>query len=44
LLVYANVAERRRGGLFKDIKDLERVRGIGPATARKLEPCLIFPE
>jgi competence protein ComEA len=35
-------AERERGGPFADADDLRRVKGIGPATARALEPYLIF--
>lgn len=39
------VAERERGGPFTSVADLERVRGIGAATRRRLEPYLrIGPE
>ena len=33
----AIVAERERSGPFRDVGDLSRVRGIGPATVAKLE-------
>ncbi len=34
--------ERRRGGPYLSLRDLERVKGIGPATAKALEPYVIF--
>ncbi len=36
------VAERTRGGPFRDADDLVRVRGIGPRTAARLAPLLTF--
>lgn len=39
-LARAIVAERERGGPFRGIEDLTRVRGIGPATAERLGPLL----
>ena len=36
------VAERERGGPFRDAADLVRVRGIGPRTAARLAPLLRF--
>lgn len=42
--VYAEriVAEREANGPFTSIDDLQRVRGIGPKTAAKLEPLVSF--
>jgi competence protein ComEA len=34
------VAERTRKGAFCTLRDLQRVRGIGPALLRRLEPHL----
>ncbi len=36
----AILEERRRGGRFRSIQDLTRVRGIGPATVARLRPWL----
>lgn len=36
----AIVRERERGGWYGDADDLERVRGIGPATAARITPLL----
>lgn len=30
--------------IYKEIKDLMQVRGIGPALSKQMEPYLIFPE
>ena len=30
--------------VFKIVHDLEQIRGIGPKTAEKMKPCLIFKE
>ncbi|MEO0630952.1 MAG: helix-hairpin-helix domain-containing protein [Planctomycetota bacterium] len=42
--VYAEriVAERQANGVFTSVRDLQRVRGIGPKTAAKLEPLVSF--
>lgn len=37
-LAAALVEERARGGPFAALEDLERVRGIGPATVERLRP------
>ncbi|MEO1173073.1 MAG: helix-hairpin-helix domain-containing protein [Myxococcota bacterium] len=39
-LAEAIVVDRQRHGRFQSIADLERVKGIGPATRAKLEPFL----
>jgi len=36
------VAERRRGGPFRSLRDLQRVRGIGPRKAARLAGWLRF--
>ena len=36
------VAERRRGGPFRSLQDLQRVRGIGPRKAARLAGWLRF--
>jgi len=36
------VAERESGGPFRDLEDLQRVRGIGPKLAAKLKGEVIF--
>lgn len=36
----AILEERRRGGRFRSVADLTRVRGIGPATVARLAPWL----
>lgn len=36
------VEERARGGIFRSISDLERVKGIGPAKAALIEPYIYF--
>jgi len=36
------IAERDTGGLFRDIDDLQRVKGIGPKLSQKLGPRVIF--
>lgn len=36
------VAEREAGGPFRDLEDLQRVRGIGPKSAAKLKGEVIF--
>ncbi len=42
--VYAQriVEERAANGVFTSVDDLQRVRGIGPKTAAKLEPLVSF--
>jgi competence protein ComEA len=35
------IAERERGGAFRSVDDLERVRGIGPRTLDRLRPYLL---
>jgi competence protein ComEA len=35
------IAERERGGAFRNVDDLERVRGIGPRTLDRLRPYLL---
>jgi competence protein ComEA len=35
------VEERQTGGLFRDIDDLRRVRGIGPKTLEGMRPYLL---
>ena len=40
----AIVAERELGGPFRDVGDLARVRGIGPATVAKLAPHIAVSE
>lgn len=40
----AIVAERELGGPFRDVGDLARVRGIGPATVAKLAPHIVVSE
>ena len=42
-LAAAIVAERRRGGAFRSLEDLRRVRGIGPAVLRRLEGRIRIP-
>lgn len=36
------VTERERGGRFVSLRDLQRVSGIGPRTAEKLEGLVVF--
>lgn len=36
------IEDRETNGPYKDLADLERVRGIGPKTAEKLEPLITF--
>ena len=36
------IDERARGGRFTSLRDLQRVRGIGPRTAEKLEGLVVF--
>jgi competence protein ComEA len=36
------VEERARGGPFRDIQDLRRVRGIGPALSARIAPHVSF--
>ena len=36
------IEDRNANGPFRDIADLQRVRGIGPKTAEKLEPLISF--
>ena len=38
------IAERERGGAFRDAADLERVNGIGPKTSDRLRAYLSFDE
>jgi competence protein ComEA len=38
----AILEERRAGGPFRNLQDLTRVRGIGPATARRFEGLVTF--
>ena len=35
------IAERERGGEFRSIEDLSRVRGIGPRTLDRIRPYLL---
>jgi competence protein ComEA len=35
------IAERERGGEYRSIEDLERVRGIGPRTLERIRPYLL---
>ena len=35
------IAERERGGAFRGIDDLERVRGIGPRTLERIRPYVL---
>jgi competence protein ComEA len=35
------IAERERGGEFRSIADLERVRGIGPRTLERIRPYIL---
>jgi competence ComEA-like helix-hairpin-helix protein len=36
------IDERQRGGRFTSLRDVQRVRGIGPRTAEKLEGLVVF--
>ncbi len=36
------IAHREKNGYFTNIQDLQEVKGIGPATASKLKPHIIF--
>lgn len=36
------VAERARGGPFRDAADLRRVKGIGPKLSERLDPLLLY--
>ncbi|RNC80838.1 MAG: hypothetical protein ED559_03275 [Phycisphaera sp.] len=36
------IDDREANGPFKDLTDLERIRGIGPKTAEKLAPLISF--
>ncbi len=36
------VTERERGGRYTSLRDLQRVSGIGPRTAEKLEGLVVF--
>ena len=36
------IAHREKNGYFTSIDDLQEVRGIGPVTALKIEPYIIF--
>lgn len=36
------VAERERGGPFRDQEDLRRVKGIGPKLSARLGPLLLY--
>lgn len=38
------IAYREKRGGFKKVEELERIKGIGPATVEKLRPLLIFEE
>jgi competence protein ComEA len=35
------IAERERGGEFRSVDDLERVRGMGPRTLERIRPYLL---
>jgi competence protein ComEA len=35
------IAERERGGAYRSIDDLERVRGFGPRTLERIRPYLL---
>ena len=35
------IADREANGPFKSIDDIERVKGIGPATLKRIRPFLI---
>jgi competence protein ComEA len=35
------IAERERGGMFRSVDDLERVRGIGPRTLERIRPYVL---
>jgi competence protein ComEA len=35
------IAERERGGEFRSVDDLERVRGMGPRTLERIRPFLL---
>ena len=45
IVAYREQFHREQPGqvAFRTLKDLENVKGIGPAIAQKLEPYLIFP-
>jgi len=36
------IDERERGGRFTSLRDVQRVRGIGPKTAEKFEGLVVF--
>ena len=36
------IAHREKNGYFQTFKDLENVKGIGPATTEKLKPLITF--
>ncbi len=36
------IDERERGGRFTSLRDVQRVRGIGPRTAEKFEGLVVF--
>jgi competence ComEA-like helix-hairpin-helix protein len=38
------INNRKKGGPFKTPQELERVRGIGPTTVKRLEPWLEWPD
>jgi len=38
----ARIVEERGNGPFKDLEDLQRVKGIGPKKAEKMRPWLRF--
>jgi competence protein ComEA len=35
------IAERERGGEFRSVEDLSRIRGIGPRTLERIRPYLL---
>ena len=38
------VADREANGPFKSVDDVQRVKGIGPATLEKMRPWLVYHE
>jgi hypothetical protein len=43
-IIHYRQSQKQRGPVFLSANDLQAIRGIGPKTAAKLEPWLVFDE